>query len=159
RSTEGIQPPYAVDVQVSYRIGEPVVPTYLVTEDSGSRRDQSEANRTSGAEIEVFTPLIYTLRRIDNPGGLAPEGNGANGEYCIPECECASGIVSMSPAKRAPAAPVTTKIAQGSDDCDCTPAASAASTSQSANATTPGSVPSRADRRALYLGFISKLLG
>lgn len=64
RSTDGIRAPYALDVWVRYAIDEAVVPTYLLTEDSGTLRNQSDANRTPDARIEVFTPLLATLRRL-----------------------------------------------------------------------------------------------
>lgn len=129
RSTEGIQPPYALNVFVRYSIDGGVLPTFLLTQDSGTLRNQSDANRTPDALIEVFTPLIYALRRFEAPT-LAVASKTT--EECVPDCECASGIASTSPAKKL-AAPASTTIA-------------------------PSPV-SRADRRALYLGMDSKLSG
>jgi hypothetical protein len=127
RSNTGIQPPYALKVSVRYHLGE-VPPTFLLTQDSGTLRDQSDANRMPDANIEVFTPLIYALRRLEAMAGAASK----TAEACVPDCECASGTASTSPARNL-ATP--------------TPASTAAA---------PGS---RADRRALYLGFDSKLSG
>jgi hypothetical protein len=98
RSDSGIQPPYALSVSVRYRLGE-IKPTYLLTQDSGTLRDQSDANRTSGALIEVFTPMIHTLRQFDSAAAkTADPGSG-----CVPDCDCPSGTASASPAQRMPA--------------------------------------------------------
>jgi hypothetical protein len=92
RSTEGIQAPYAISVEVSYQIKDGVLPAHLLTLDSGTLRDQSDANRTSGARVEVFTPLAVTLSRLEqgaqeNPSAATP---------CTPDCECKSGDASTS---------------------------------------------------------------
>jgi hypothetical protein len=127
RSNTGIQPPYALKVSVRYHLGE-VPPTFLLTQDSGTLRDQSDANRMPDANIEVFTPLIYALRRLEAMAGAA----SSTAEACVPACECPSGTASTVPATNFTAS---------------TPAPTAAA---------PGS---HADRRALYLGFDSKLSG
>jgi hypothetical protein len=127
RSNTGIQPPYALKVSVRYNLGE-VLPTFLLTQDSGTLRDQSDANRMLDAKIEVFTPLIYALRRLEAMAGAASK----TAEACVPACECPSGTASTAPATNFTAS---------------TPAPTA---------TVSGS---RADRRALYLGFDSKLSG
>jgi hypothetical protein len=93
RTTEGVQPPYALNVGVAYALDDAIVPRFVITEDSGTRRDQSDANRTPGAEVEIFTPLAVALARLDAP---APAGDGAAG--CIPDCECADGESSASQA-------------------------------------------------------------
>jgi hypothetical protein len=130
RSTSGIQPPYALNVWVTYSIEQEVPPTFLLTQDSGTLRDQSDANRMPDAKIEVFTPLIYALRRLD----AAPGAASGTADACVPACECPSGTASTVPATNVTA-----------------PTPSLAPT-----ATVSGS---RTDRRALYLGFDSKLSG
>ena len=52
RSTEGVQPPYALEVRVAYAVDKPAIPTFMLTRDSGTLRDQSDANRSPAAEIE-----------------------------------------------------------------------------------------------------------
>lgn len=122
----GVQPPYALDVGVAYAMDKVAIPTYLQTKDSGALRDQSDANRTPGAQVEVFTPLKLALNRFDAPALAANQTDS-----CLPDCECATGAPSMSPAPSPAAAPT---------------------------ASTPATA-SGAGRRALYLGFTSKLLG
>jgi hypothetical protein len=96
RSTKGIQPPYAFNVLVRYSIDQPVLPTFLLTQDNGTLRNQSDANRTPGAVIEVFTPLIHALRHLDEQGAVAL----SMAEECVPECECPEGTASKSPVKK-----------------------------------------------------------
>lgn len=107
RSTEGIQPPYALNIWVSYSIAEPAYPTFLLTLDSGTLRDQSDANRTPQAMIEVFTPLISTLQRLASPSVAKPDAAAE----CVPACACPSGSASTVPASN-PAAPTATTAAQ-----------------------------------------------
>jgi hypothetical protein len=142
RTTEGIQPPYAIDFQVSYSIDTAVTPSFLLTEDSLTRRDQSDANRTPGAQIEVFTPLIYTLTHFQRAASQLKAGGD-----CIPDCDCPEGTASTSPAPKPPAQPKTPPL-PGVDDCNCAPPP-----------VDSGAVADpRSGRRALYLGLNTKLL-
>ena len=84
RSAEGISPPLAVHLYVSYSFRDPVTPTYVLAEDSGSILDQSDANRTAGAIVEAFVPLATALGRLD-----AAATTSASQE-CPPDCGCAS---------------------------------------------------------------------
>lgn len=126
RILDGVQPPYALDVGVAYSMDKSLVPTVMQTKDSGALRDQSDANRTPGAQVEIFTPLKVTLERLDAPASAANQSDN-----CVPDCDCDTGTPSMSPAP-SPAAVQT--------------------------ASTPATA-SGAGRRALFLGFTSKLLG
>lgn len=92
RTTEGVQPPYALNVSVAYAVDQEAVPRFLLTRDSGTLRDQSDANRTPGAEVEIFMPLLATLARFDAP---ASDANG--GAQCASDCDCSSGTASNSP--------------------------------------------------------------
>ena len=121
---QAFQPPFALHVGVAYT-APATIPTFLLTLDSGSVRNQSDANRTPGAMVEIFTPLSVALGRLD-----ASEPNSDVAEpLCVPDCDCASGTASTSP-KKSPeaAAPVSAS-------------------------------PPSLTRRALYLGFTSKLFG
>ena len=141
RTTEGIQPPYAIDFQVSYSIDTAVAPSFLLTEDSLTLRDQSDANRTPGAQIEVFTPLIYTLTHFQQ----AASQQKTSGD-CVPDCDCPEGTASTSPAPK-PSAPPKTPV-PSADDCSCAPPP-----------VDSGAVADpRSGRRALYLGLNSILL-
>jgi len=142
RTTEGIQPPYVIDFQIGYSIDSAAIPSFLLTEDSLTLRDQSDANRTPGAQIEVFTPLIYTLTHFQR----AASPQEADGD-CIPDCDCPEGTASTS-AEPKPSAQPKTPSPPGTDDCNCVPPAV-----DSGTVADP-----RAGRRALYLGLNTKLL-
>jgi hypothetical protein len=84
RSTVGISAPSVVRLFISYQICKALRPTYVSTADSGTVRDQSDANRTAGAVVEAFVPLSVTLGRLAD-GGTPPD---AADEPCPPECTC-----------------------------------------------------------------------
>ncbi len=88
RSTKGIRPPIAVSLAVTYKIKDAVYPTYVLAEDSGSTRNQSDANRTAGADVEAFVPLAVTLRRLDSGPTGAPQ---IGSDPCAPACDCGDG--------------------------------------------------------------------
>ena len=110
RSTEGIQPPYALNVGAAYVVDQQA-PQFLFTKDGGSLRDQSDANRSSGAEIEVFAPLSITLGRLD---GIATNRTEAASDECLDDCECNFGTPSQSSDAAAadPAKPLETTAAR-----------------------------------------------
>jgi hypothetical protein len=85
RSSDNIKAPLILDFQISYSICDPVLPTYVLSQDSGSTRDQSDANRTGGAVVEAFVPLGVMLGRLS---GSASQTNPA--VDCPPECSCQS---------------------------------------------------------------------
>jgi len=86
RSREGIRPPAVVKLHISYGFCEPIRPRLVLAEDSGTVRDQSDANRTPGAIVEAFVPLALTLGRLTKPA-ITPE-TGKPEEHCPPECDC-----------------------------------------------------------------------
>lgn len=75
RSTEGIRPPAVVSLAVSYSVDSAIFPQQVVTEDAGSFRHQSDANRTSGARVEAFVPLAVAIARLEAgaPAESAPQ--------------------------------------------------------------------------------------
>ena len=83
RSLEGIRPPSVLRLQLAYAICTEVVPTFVLAQDSGTIRDQSDANRTPGAIVEAFIPLALTLGRLSKNFGAADQP-----EECPPECSC-----------------------------------------------------------------------
>jgi hypothetical protein len=86
RVTTGIHPPSVVKLQISYGFCTGVLPAYVLAEDSGTMRDQSDANRTQGAIVEAFVPLALTLGRLTKtiPATDPPQP----GEACPPDCDC-----------------------------------------------------------------------
>jgi hypothetical protein len=100
RSTADIHPPSVVRLAVSYGMCESVLPDFVMTRDSGSLRDQSDANRTGGAKVESFVPLALQLARLSGPlSALA-----ATAERSIADCQCpmattADGVPASASAK------------------------------------------------------------
>ena len=83
RSSKDIRAPSVVKLHISYQICEGVLPTFVLAKDSGSIRDQSDANRTAGAIVEAFVPLAILLGRLS--GAVTTP---AEAEECPPECIC-----------------------------------------------------------------------
>ncbi len=111
RSSEGIRAPSVLKLSISYRVCDRVRPTFVLAQDSGSVRDQSEANRTAGAIVEAFIPLAVTLGRLSSavkPHDLEDD--------CPPDCEChgkqSPGTATTAAATTA-AAPRATAPANG----------------------------------------------
>jgi len=105
RSSEGIRPPSVVKLHIAYRMCETVRPTYVLVQDSGSIRDQSDANRRAGAIVEAFVPLAVTLGRLSSALASPPAP-----EECPPDCACPpepgapASASGTSPAPPAPSA-------------------------------------------------------
>ena len=88
RSSSGIRAPSVVRLHIAYRLCRSARPEFVLAQDSGSIRDQSDANRTRGAVVEAFVPLAVTLGRLSSnattttpmecdpewSGGLQPAG-------------------------------------------------------------------------------------
>jgi hypothetical protein len=111
RSVEGIRAPSVVKLHISYSVCDGVQPTFVLAQDSGSIRDQSDANRIAGAVVEAFVPLGVTLGRLAN----SPASPDAEQE-CPPECQCQGQRAATlgAPAAAVPSAPtVATRPATG----------------------------------------------
>ena len=130
RSTADIHPPSVVSLAISYEICESVLPDFVMTRDSGSLRDQSDANRTGGAQVEAFVPLALQLARLSGP----PAAEAA-ADDCKPDCHCPATTTSAAEVPLTASAP-----------------------SEPTTRTTGATSPSVAGR-ALYLGFSAPLLG
>ena len=110
RSTAGIRAPSVVNLHISYQVCTEVPPAFVLAQDSGSIRDQSDANRTAGAIVEAFVPLGVMLGRL----ARSPRPPNAKDE-CPPDCEChgqstaTAGIpaVALPVPPPAPAGPAT----------------------------------------------------
>jgi hypothetical protein len=61
RTLDDVHAPQVLGLRVQYAANKPVPPTHVLTFDSGAMRDQSDANRTDGAQVAVFTPLASAL--------------------------------------------------------------------------------------------------
>jgi glutathione S-transferase len=83
RSTEDIHPPSVVRIGISYEICESVLPMLVMTKDSGSLRDQSDANRTAGAKVDAFVPVAVLLGRLSGP----PPAAAAHADCCKPTAD------------------------------------------------------------------------
>jgi hypothetical protein len=110
RSSKDIRAPSVVKLHISYQLCEGVLPTFVLAKDSGSTRDQSDANRTAGAIVEAFVPLAVTLGRLS--GAVATP---AGAEECPPECSCpgASPGIAGGPVAAATLAAGTSPPASG----------------------------------------------
>ena len=84
RSTEGVHPPSVLKLEIFYQVSTPVLPTYVLAQDSGSILDQSDANSTEGAIVEAFVPLSLMLDRLS--GKVSP--TTADAATTQPEDEC-----------------------------------------------------------------------
>jgi hypothetical protein len=132
RSTRNIHAPSVLKLGIAYSICNGVLPTFVVTQDGGSTRDQSDANRTGGAQVVAFVPLSIQLGRVSGPAGMA-------NDPCQPDCDCPSTSstaagVSVRPNSSSPSGTAATAHA----------------------APAPSVAPSG---RALYLGFDGRLTG
>jgi hypothetical protein len=63
RSLDAIKPPQMASVNLSYSVCCASWPDFVLTRDGNAVRDQSAANRTDGASVELFVPLSETIRR------------------------------------------------------------------------------------------------
>jgi hypothetical protein len=61
RTLDDVHAPQVLGLRVQYAANTPVPPAHVLTFDSGAMRDQSDANRTDGAQVAVFTPLASAL--------------------------------------------------------------------------------------------------
>jgi hypothetical protein len=83
RSSKGIRAPSVLKLSISYGVCDGTLPTFVLAQDSGSLRDESEANRTADARVEAFVPLAVTLSRLSNDASTS-DGDAA----CPPDCGC-----------------------------------------------------------------------
>ena len=94
RSTDGIRAPSVLALRVSYGLCAGVRPVYVVAEDSGSKRDQSDANRTAGAVVEAFVPIAVMLERLSSAAATVPP----TADDCPPDCQCGSDKATGAPS-------------------------------------------------------------
>lgn len=81
RFVDEVRAPQLLRLRIQYAQDTPILPTHVLTEDNGAIRDQSDANRTPGAQVEVFTPLLAALSGpVDTPDTRARAAG------CAPEC-------------------------------------------------------------------------
>jgi len=83
RSTDGIRAPLILSLDIRYSICDALFPAFVLAEDGGTIRDESDANRTTGAIVEAFVPLAVALGRLSK-STAAPE----QPEVRSPGCDC-----------------------------------------------------------------------
>jgi len=99
RSTAGIAAPSVVKLHIAYRLCDAVRPEFVLAQDSGTMRDQSDANRTRGAVVEAFVPLALTLGRLSGPAAtVTPTDHDPS------PCACGSEDKSVTTANATSAA-------------------------------------------------------
>jgi hypothetical protein len=142
RSSKGIRAPSVLKLHISYSIcGEGLPPAFVVAEDSGTLRDQSDANRTQGAIVEAFVPLALTLGRLAK--SVASMEIAKPAENCFPPDD----VEIVSPEPKAGDCP----------ECDCETLKSQKTTSSSS---TIGATELRGTRitgREIYIGLAATL--
>jgi hypothetical protein len=106
RSTDGIRAPSVVSLHITYRLSDEVRPTFVLAQDSGSYRDQSDANRTGGAMVEAFVSLAVMLGRLAGTG--APPVSTAVAKECPPNCQCHGALAAGTDAAVSPSSPAET---------------------------------------------------
>ena len=116
RSTAKVRAPLVLGIQASYSICKEMVPTFVQVEDSGTLRDQSDANRTDGAIVEAFTPISVMLNRLSPDSSTTLKGtnvettSATNGEAARC-CGQAQGLViDIAGLEKAPDAAGPLKI-------------------------------------------------
>lgn len=107
--TSNFHPPYVVNMRIRYSVSKALMPTYLLTRDSGSLRDQSDANRTPGAHIEAFVPLSVLMSRLTRTTPAESEVKG--------DADPAAGCACAEEPAATPVAPPakTAATAAGND--------------------------------------------
>jgi hypothetical protein len=66
RSLSGISPPLLGSLNLSYSVCCPSDPDYIITSDGGDTHDQTVANTTDAAKLELFTPLSTSIKRASS---------------------------------------------------------------------------------------------
>lgn len=94
RSTDGIRAPSVLALRISYALCEPTRPTFVLSQDSGSIRDQSDANLTPGAIVDTFIPLGVALAKMTGEATFASTSH-ASSEPC-PAAEPRAGSAASS---------------------------------------------------------------
>jgi hypothetical protein len=91
RNADNIRAPNVSRLHVSYAMDRGVLPTFVLSQDSGSIVDQSDANRTQNAIVEAFVPLPVLLGRLSGPGERvdAPD-------ECPRPCDCPGARVAIA---------------------------------------------------------------
>ncbi|MBS0436201.1 MAG: hypothetical protein JSR75_15155 [Proteobacteria bacterium] len=111
RDTSNFHPPLVVNMRIRYSFVDGALPTWLLTEDSGSLRDQSDANRTQGALVEAFVPLSVLMKRLAPALGIETTSTAGTAPLSAP-CGCGPA----APSGTEPPAAATTQVAPSTVD-------------------------------------------
>ncbi len=108
RDTSDIKPPEYVYAGVSYSLCCASYPDFVITKDGNATRDQSDANTTNSASLEVFMPLAETLRRAAAGPAIDALPRDKNGQTksAVPDCVDCSGKKTQQPAPASEPEPV-----------------------------------------------------
>lgn len=90
--TDNIRAPIVLSIGITYSICIPIFPKYLLTLDSGSWRDQSDANRTSGATVDAFVSIAKRLQQISK--SVVP--SAGSDSSCPPPCGCDHSSIAVT---------------------------------------------------------------
>lgn len=75
-NTDNIRAPIVRSISIAYSNDKAVAPRFLLTFDSRSWRDQSDANRTPGASVDAFIPVDECLPQLSGAAGPGTQGSG-----------------------------------------------------------------------------------
>jgi len=99
-NTDNIRAPVVLTIGIRYSICVPVLPKHVLTFDSRSWREQSDANRTIGARVDAFVPIAERLRQMA-ANAAAPPSPASDCPPCPssqPSTELASTSNAADPA-------------------------------------------------------------
>ncbi|MDM0085093.1 hypothetical protein QTI17_31355 [Variovorax sp. J31P179] len=96
RDASGFHPPLVVAMRIRYALEEAKFPEAVLTVDSGSLRDQSNANRTPGASIEAFVPLALLTKRLQGRGELPPVSSASAAIASTCDCTTQRALVQTA---------------------------------------------------------------
>jgi hypothetical protein len=98
RFADELNAPQVLRLRAAYAASKPALPLHVITADNGALRDQSDANRTLGALVTIFSPLSHAL----SAGAGQPPADGAAGAAA---CSCSAGTAVAATQGQASSAP------------------------------------------------------
>jgi hypothetical protein len=129
RSTASINAPRVISLAVTYANNNLVVPKYVVTRDNLAWRDQSDANRSNNAAVELFPTLQNAL---DELSAKPVQGSTEDGG-CVCDDKPADPTVERCGCEQKHATKKDASHDSGDDDGNAEPDVAASSDAQSAS--------------------------
>ena len=96
RAPDDVNAPQVLNLRVQYSVGTPVMPSFVLTADSGAVRDQSDANRTAGALVTMFTHLASAMP----PSSEQAQASSVPAQSPA-ECDCHAALLAPAAAPAA----------------------------------------------------------